>query len=162
MLAWPSRLCDSFSVWFAQVLWGRSGISYPALVDHRYAIQPATFAHLLETRDAKSRSHITRTCNQTLQCTTSAFHDHVTPDCATSELGRHSTGCDHLSRTSHAGATLHSVIEERVNQTEDINRFGRYAINFSRTPEPLPRDCRKPTASEDKGQGFFDYTASAG
>ena len=74
MLAWPPRPCDSFSVWFAQVLCGRSGISYPALVDHRYAIQPATFAHLLETRDAKSRSHITRTCNQT----TSAFPVNLT------------------------------------------------------------------------------------
>jgi Tn3 transposase DDE domain len=33
-------------------------------------------------------------------------------------------------------------------QTEHINRFGHYSLNFSRTPEVAPLDFRKPLQSE--------------
>jgi TnpA family transposase len=47
-------------------------------------------------------------------------------------------------------------------QTEHINRFGHYAVNVSRTPDPLPRDFRKPVGIEEKGQASFDYDIATG
>jgi hypothetical protein len=37
-------------------------------------------------------------------------------------------------------------------QTEHINRFGSYTVNFSRTPEPLPPALCKSAGSENKGR----------
>ena len=37
-------------------------------------------------------------------------------------------------------------------QTEHINRFGNYPVNFSRTPEPLPPNLR-----ECEGRPFVDH-----
>jgi len=36
-------------------------------------------------------------------------------------------------------------------QTEHINRFGSYTVNFSRIPEPLPPILGKSAATESKG-----------
>jgi len=47
-------------------------------------------------------------------------------------------------------------------QTEHINRFGNYTVNFSRTPEPLPSNLREPAGTESLGQASFDYTGSVG
>jgi hypothetical protein len=44
-------------------------------------------------------------------------------------------------------------------QTEHINRFGNYTVNFSRTPEPLPSNLREPAGTESIGQASFDYTS---
>ena len=41
-------------------------------------------------------------------------------------------------------------------QTEHINRFGNYTVNFSRTPEPLPPALCKSAGSENKGRPSFD------
>jgi TnpA family transposase len=41
-------------------------------------------------------------------------------------------------------------------QTEHINRFGNYTVNFSRTPEPLTPALRKSAGSENKGRPSFD------
>lgn len=40
------------------------------------------------------------------------------------------------------------VAELSPYQTEHINRFGHYALNFSRTPASVPLDFRKPPGSE--------------
>ena len=37
-------------------------------------------------------------------------------------------------------------------QTEHINRFGNYMVNFSRTPEPLPPNLR-----QSEGQPLVDH-----
>jgi hypothetical protein len=37
-------------------------------------------------------------------------------------------------------------------QTEHINRFGNYTVNFSRTPEPLPSSLR-----QSEGQPLVDH-----
>ena len=37
-------------------------------------------------------------------------------------------------------------------QTEHINRFGNYTVNFSRTPEPLPSDL-----CQSEGQPLIDH-----
>jgi len=37
-------------------------------------------------------------------------------------------------------------------QTEHINRFGNYTVNFSRTPEPLPSNLR-----QSEGQPLVDH-----
>jgi hypothetical protein len=36
-------------------------------------------------------------------------------------------------------------------QTEHINRFGSYTVNFSRIPEPLPPNLRKSAATKRPG-----------
>ena len=36
-------------------------------------------------------------------------------------------------------------------QTEHINRFGQYLLNFGRAPEPLPTELRKPPGKESPG-----------
>jgi TnpA family transposase len=41
-------------------------------------------------------------------------------------------------------------------QTEHINRFGSYTVNFSRIPEPLPPTLRKSESSAIKEQPAFD------
>jgi TnpA family transposase len=41
-------------------------------------------------------------------------------------------------------------------QTEHINRFGNYTVNFSRTPEPLPPALCKSAGSGNKGGPSFD------
>jgi TnpA family transposase len=41
-------------------------------------------------------------------------------------------------------------------QTEHINRFGSYTVNFSRVPEPLPRTLRTSESNEIKEQPAFD------
>jgi hypothetical protein len=46
-------------------------------------------------------------------------------------------------------------------QTEHINRFGNYAVNFSRTPEPLPSSLQKPARAQSKEQPLFDGTTAA-
>jgi hypothetical protein len=40
-------------------------------------------------------------------------------------------------------------------QTEHINRFGNYPVNFSRTPEPLPPNLR-----QSEGQPLLDHIGS--
>ncbi|HYY29711.1 MAG TPA: Tn3 family transposase [Chthoniobacterales bacterium] len=40
-------------------------------------------------------------------------------------------------------------------QTEHINRFGNYPVNFSRTPEPLPPNLRR-----SDGQPLVDHIGS--
>jgi WD40 repeat protein len=37
-------------------------------------------------------------------------------------------------------------------QTEHINRFGSYTVNFSRIPEPLPPNLGKSAATESRGR----------
>jgi Tn3 transposase DDE domain len=46
-------------------------------------------------------------------------------------------------------------------QTEHINRFGNYTVNFSRTPEPLPPNLRKSEWTESKGQPLFTISGSS-
>ena len=41
-------------------------------------------------------------------------------------------------------------------QTEHINRFGSYTVNFSRIPEPLPPTLPKSESSGNKEQPPFD------
>jgi Tn3 transposase DDE domain-containing protein len=53
---------------------------------------------------------------------------------------------DGLKASAQAMATLTPY------QTEHINRFGNYTVNFSRTPEPLPPNLR-----QSEGQPLVDY-----
>ena len=39
-------------------------------------------------------------------------------------------------------ASVRALAELTPYQTEHINRFGNYTVNFSRTPEPLPTNLR--------------------
>jgi Tn3 transposase DDE domain len=41
-------------------------------------------------------------------------------------------------------------------QTEHINRFGSYTVNFYRIPEPLPLNLRKSAATESSGQPLLN------
>ena len=41
-------------------------------------------------------------------------------------------------------------------QTEHINRFGSYTVNFSRIPEPLPPNLRQCAATEGSGQPLLN------
>jgi len=68
-----------------------------------------------------------------------------------------------LQRLQHDGlkASEEALATLTPYQTEHTNRFGNYIVNFSRTPEPLPVDLRKPTGSETKGQASLNYTASS-
>ena len=78
------------------------------------------------------------------------FHNLVTLSSALERLQQ-----DGLKASDEALAALTPY------QTEHINRFGNYMVNFNRAPEPLPVRFRKPPSSGPKGQAAFDY-ASAG
>lgn len=67
-----------------------------------------------------------------------------------------------LERLRQAGlnASDDAIATLTPYQTEHINRFGNYIVNFNRAPEPLPTRFRKPAGIQE-GQAAFDY-ASAG
>jgi hypothetical protein len=73
------------------------------------------------------------------------FHNIVTLSRALDRLQ-----ADALKASDQALATLTPY------QTEHINRFGSYTVNFSRIPEPLPPNLRKSAATESSAQPLLN------
>src|SRR5258707_5432378 len=56
--------------------------------------------------------------------------------------------------------TLDRVANSHLHHLDRRERFGKYTVNFSRTPEPLPPNVRKSAGSES-GPCSLTYAASA-